>query len=94
MTFIDFCFVSFLRQGFSVALEPVLEPALVAQAGLDNRVPPASATPVMELKVCTTTALPYGIKTCKMSIIVHSTTEYAFGSVVVWLRIALIGSYV
>ena len=32
----DFCFVFFFsRQGFSVALEPVLELALVDQAGLE-----------------------------------------------------------
>ena len=30
-----FCFVLFLRQGFSVDLEPILELALVDQAGLE-----------------------------------------------------------
>ena len=49
-----FCFV-FLRQSFSVALEPVLELALVDQASLELRDPPASASQMLKLKVCVTT---------------------------------------
>ena len=37
-------FFVFSRQGFSVALEAVLELALVAQAGLELRDPPATAS--------------------------------------------------
>ena len=45
----------FSRQGSSVALVPVLELALIDQAGLElNRDPPASG--VLGLKACTTTA--------------------------------------
>ena len=49
--FVSFCF---LRQGFSVALKPVLELALVDQAGLRLRDLPSSVSQVMELKVCAT----------------------------------------
>ena len=61
----DFCLCvwflvfGFLRQGFSVALELVLELALVDQAGLELRDPPASASSVLGLKACTT---PWPIK--------------------------------
>ena len=48
----------FLRQGFSVALEPILELALVAQAGLEFRDPPASVSQVLGLKACATTTRP------------------------------------
>ena len=40
------------RQGFSVALEPVLELALVDQTGLELRDLPASASRVLGLKAC------------------------------------------
>ena len=40
----------FSRQGFSVALKPVLELALVDQAGFELRDPPASASQVLGLK--------------------------------------------
>ena len=40
----------FLRQGFSVVLEPVLELALVDQTGLEITEPPASASLVLGLK--------------------------------------------
>ena len=47
--------VGFLRQDFSIALEPVLVLALVDQAGFELRDLPASACQVLGLKVCTTT---------------------------------------
>ena len=49
-----FLFFGFLRQGFSVVLESVLELALVGQAGFKLRDPPASASQVLELKGCAT----------------------------------------
>ena len=42
--FFFFSIFGFLRQGFSVALEPVLKLALVDQAGLELRDLPASAS--------------------------------------------------
>ena len=39
-----FCGGAVSRQGFSVAVKPVLELALVDQAGLELRDPPASAS--------------------------------------------------
>ena len=49
-----YLFIGFLRQGFSIALEPILELALIDQADLDNS--QRSAASVLGLKVCTTTA--------------------------------------
>ena len=50
-------FFGVLRQGFSVALEPVLELALVDQAGLKlHKDSPAFASQVLGLKACATTA--------------------------------------
>ena len=43
-------FFAFSRQGFSVALEPVLELAFIDQAGLELRDVPASASQVPGLK--------------------------------------------
>ena len=57
--FFLFCFVflgRFSRQGLSVALESVLELSLVDQTGLELRTPPASASQVLGLKACATTA--------------------------------------
>ena len=58
MTVCLFCF--FFQTGFLcvalVALVPVLELALVDQAGLELRDPPASASQMLGLKVCATTA--------------------------------------
>ncbi|KAM7334631.1 hypothetical protein ACRRTK_007951 [Alexandromys fortis] len=51
-----FCLFSFLRQGFSVALKPVLELVLVDQAGLKLRDLPASPFWVLGLKAYATTA--------------------------------------
>ena len=49
--------VCFSRQSFSVALEPVLELALVDQAGLKfTEIHPASASQVLGLKACATIA--------------------------------------
>ena len=52
----SFCLFVFSRQGFSVALEPVLELALVIQAGLKLTEIPASASRVWGLKACAITA--------------------------------------
>ena len=49
-------FFALLRQCFSLALEPVLELALVAQTDLKLRDLPASASQVLGLKACATTA--------------------------------------
>ena len=49
------CLFFFLRQGFSVVLELVLELALAEQPGLELRVLPDSITRVLGLKACTTT---------------------------------------
>ena len=67
------CFVLFfvfLRQGFSVALEPVLELALVDQAGLELRDPPASASRVLGLKASATIAqiLRFFLNPCLVSL--------------------------
>ena len=50
-----YTFFGFSRQGFSEALEPVLELNLVDQAGLKHKYLPVSAFQVLGLKVCTTT---------------------------------------
>ena len=54
---IDYAYCNFFsRHGFSVVLESVLELALLDQAGLELRDLPASASQVLGLKVCATTA--------------------------------------
>ena len=47
-----------MRQDFSVVLEPVLELALVDQAGLKLRDSPASSSRVLALKLCVTPPSP------------------------------------
>ena len=53
--FLFFFFFGFMRQSFSVALEPVLELVLVDQVGLKLRDSPASTSRVLGLKACATT---------------------------------------
>ena len=51
-----FCLFAFLRQGFSVALQPVLELALVDQTGSKlTEILLPSASRALGLKVCVTT---------------------------------------
>ena len=80
-------FVCFFETGFSLALEPVLELALVDQTVLELRDPSASASQVLGLKACATTA-QHDIEIFKIHIAPRILTEddIEAGEMAQWLR--------